>query len=319
LSSFDVTCNCFPTPFDKTKRLFPWGRYVYSYWCPDGTSHACTSLPLTPDGSGDNPESILLKSNYSGIENDLYKFINQDPNSNISYAALKMLFYCSKNSYSDYASLKDFYLKESKLDLDMTSQNLVHFLVNKCDIGMKDYPKAISWFNSKINSFEGKQDSIYSIIDLEYLSVQMKEEKVLESSKILRSGKVSNDNMTSLGTDFRKKFDYLIPKLFDRVDSVNMVYKKINENLKEYHLSQNQPNPFKGETTIKYTIPFQSHIQIIISDIAGKKARCIDEGIQGPGSYEFSLNCSDLTTGCYILVLYADNKDVSRIKMMVLR
>jgi hypothetical protein len=51
----------------------------------------------------------------------------------------------------------------------------------------------------------------------------------------------------------------------------------------EYVLFQNYPNPFNPLTTIRYLIPEQGHVRLIIYDILGRRIRTLIDQNQGPG------------------------------------
>ena len=317
LTLFNVKCNCFPTPFNPNTMLYPSNQYEYSIWCPP--SGTCDYRMSDDDYSKNaNAKNILLDGIYPEIESDLTKIIKNDPNSNITRAALKKLFYCSKKSYSDYSSLKEFYLKEAALSLDSVTRNLNLFLTNKCNIEQKNYTKAIQWFNNKINTSGAKQDSIYSLIDLEYLSLQMKKESFQGNSNNSSSEEMSK-SLASSQAEFRKNSDFLIRKLFDEDDSSNLNHNEYNHISSSFLLFQNHPNPFSGETNISYSLPCQTDVKIIVSDLTGKRLICVDKETQQAGSYEFTLNCGGLTRGCYLVSLYSNSKDVARIKMVIIK
>jgi len=52
-----------------------------------------------------------------------------------------------------------------------------------------------------------------------------------------------------------------------------------------FSISQNYPNPFNPSTTIEYTIPEQSNVQIEIFNTMGHKIKTLVSGKQGPGTY----------------------------------
>jgi hypothetical protein len=270
---------------------------------------------IISDGNGYDAEYILLDGKYTGIENDLKKIIQEALNSNNSRAAMKKLFYSSNNT--DYSSLKDFYLNVSKLKLDTVTKKLTLSLINRCNIELNDYTKAIQWYRNMINNSTLKQDSIYSQIDLNYLLMQIKEESLKNELNNSFNNEVGKD-FASSETEFRKNEDYLIRKLFEEDESFALGKINFSQDSSDFHLFQNYPNPFKGETKLNYYLPCQSQIQIIVSDMVGRSLMCLNRGTQAAGSHEFTLNCDGLTSGCYLVSLTSNNKDVSRIKIQII-
>ena len=75
--------------------------------------------------------------------------------------------------------------------------------------------------------------------------------------------------------------------------SVNLAFTQpLNTDLNLY---QNQPNPFKGNTTIGFDLPDNSAVQLQIFDIAGKQLQLI-EGDYAKGYNAIELNTANLRT-----------------------
>ncbi len=90
----------------------------------------------------------------------------------------------------------------------------------------------------------------------------------------------------------------------------------------EYNLYQNYPNPFNPSTTIRYSIPFTSKVNIHIFNILGELVtRLIDE-VKVAGYYEVNWNASNLSSGVYIYLLQAESPDhqdnFKNVKKMIL-
>jgi flagellar hook assembly protein FlgD len=65
-----------------------------------------------------------------------------------------------------------------------------------------------------------------------------------------------------------------------------------------YRLNQNDPNPFKGRTTIAYELPRRSHVTLDVVSIQGQRIRQIVSEIQEPGEYTVSWECEDDSGRC---------------------
>jgi len=91
---------------------------------------------------------------------------------------------------------------------------------------------------------------------------------------------------------------------------------------KEYTLFQNYPNPFNPTTTIKYSVPIESNVNIRVYNSLGQTVREINEGNRQPGSYEINFDASGLSSGIYFYSIKAGsadgNKDFSTVKKMIL-
>jgi len=84
----------------------------------------------------------------------------------------------------------------------------------------------------------------------------------------------------------------------------------------EFFLSQNYPNPFNPQTTISYSIPNSSLVQIQMFDVLGKEVLTLLNEEKSAGNYKLSFNASDLTSGVYFYQLRAG--DFIQTKKMIL-
>ena len=53
-----------------------------------------------------------------------------------------------------------------------------------------------------------------------------------------------------------------------------------------FHLGPGRPNPFRGETTLTYSIPEPARVRIDVYDLAGRRVRSLQDGVLDPGRYE---------------------------------
>jgi hypothetical protein len=74
-----------------------------------------------------------------------------------------------------------------------------------------------------------------------------------------------------------------------------------------YELYQNYPNPFNPTTTIKFALPEQSQVTVIIYDILGRQAKeLVNDRLQA-GYYHFSWNASMYASGVYFYRIVAQS------------
>jgi len=91
-----------------------------------------------------------------------------------------------------------------------------------------------------------------------------------------------------------------------------------------FELYQNYPNPFNPSTTIKFTVPELSFthnvsgkpIQLKVYDILGKEVATLVNMKLNPGTYTYSFNARNLSSGIYFYKLEAG--DFSSVKKMTL-
>jgi hypothetical protein len=77
------------------------------------------------------------------------------------------------------------------------------------------------------------------------------------------------------------------------------------------------PNPFKGQTTIRYTIPADCFVKVVICDLYGAEIRTLVEKSQPSGAYTIHFSDEELSSGFYFCRLSAgeQTKTVRLIKL----
>ena len=68
---------------------------------------------------------------------------------------------------------------------------------------------------------------------------------------------------------------------------------------KSYMLSQNFPNPFNPTTTIKYALPENEKVTIVIYDLLGREVAELVNGEVAAGYHEVEFNANNLASGIY--------------------
>lgn len=86
----------------------------------------------------------------------------------------------------------------------------------------------------------------------------------------------------------------------------------------KFMLEQNFPNPFNPETTINYSLPQESVVDLSIYDIRGAKIRTLAKGYHKPGNFSVRWNASDMSSGVYFYRLITDRQSISR-KMQLIK
>jgi len=99
---------------------------------------------------------------------------------------------------------------------------------------------------------------------------------------------------------------------------------KLNFMPEEYSLQQNFPNPFNPSTRIKYSLPFESKVRIIIYNSLGQAVSELANGYEEAGTHEVSFNAAGLSSGVYFYSLQTNSTDgvknyTATKKMMLLK
>lgn len=75
----------------------------------------------------------------------------------------------------------------------------------------------------------------------------------------------------------------------------------------EFYLEQNYPNPFNPSTTISFSIPKSSFVNLSIYNSLGQKVSTLISKEMNAGYHSILLDASNLTSGVYFYKLTADN------------
>jgi hypothetical protein len=88
---------------------------------------------------------------------------------------------------------------------------------------------------------------------------------------------------------------------------------------KEYSLMQNYPNPFNPMTTISFSLPKKSRVNIAVYDLLGHEvARLVDE-VKAAGQSSVQFDGANLSSGIYIFRMAVDGNQVFARKMTLLK
>jgi len=94
---------------------------------------------------------------------------------------------------------------------------------------------------------------------------------------------------------------------------------KIDETLpSDYSLRQNYPNPFNPSTSIEYSIPEESFVELKVYDILGTEVATLVSDQRAAGVYKADFSGNGLASGFYIARITA-GKFTDTIKMTLLR
>ncbi len=123
----------------------------------------------------------------------------------------------------------------------------------------------------------------------------------------LFANKIVNDSTI---TDTLKYISNLTPSTFNIIADIIAP--------KTYDLSQNYPNPFNPVTTIKYQIPKDGLVKLIIYDLLGREVKTLVNEIKTAGYYDIKFDASSLSSGIYFYKMVAGDF-VSIKKLVVLK
>ncbi len=75
----------------------------------------------------------------------------------------------------------------------------------------------------------------------------------------------------------------------------------------KFSLSQNYPNPFNPSTNIRYDLPKNGFVKLVVFDELGREIETLVNEKQTAGTYEATFNASKYSSGVYFYKLTTDN------------
>ena len=124
--------------------------------------------------------------------------------------------------------------------------------------------------------------------------------EVWSDSVIIKSNSVTNPELG-------------LPTMIDFPVSV-----KEDEQPNSYYLLRNYPNPFNPETTVEYSIPTSTHVELIVYNFVGEKIIELENRFQQSGRYKVNFKSDNLPSGIYFVHL--KTKDYKKsIKIVLLK
>jgi photosystem II stability/assembly factor-like uncharacterized protein len=76
-----------------------------------------------------------------------------------------------------------------------------------------------------------------------------------------------------------------------------------------YKLEQNFPNPFNPSTNVKFSIPADGIVKLIVFDITGREVKMLTNEKMNAGNFEVNFNASGISSGVYFYRLDVTGKD----------
>ncbi|MCB2203108.1 T9SS type A sorting domain-containing protein [bacterium] len=70
-----------------------------------------------------------------------------------------------------------------------------------------------------------------------------------------------------------------------------------------FSMDQNYPNPFNPTTMIKFSVPEQSHVRLVVTDALGRQVAELVDGSVDQGLHEVQFDASQLSSGTYIATI----------------
>lgn len=296
---------------DIEEYLFPDGCYDCSdVWEPEWAKKDFDIVKSLYDST-----QILIDSGfYSTAESQLKMIIQDYPDSKYASAAVKDLYYIKEIHDLDYFGLQNYYDTAQNLQDNDRLDKLSKFFANLCDVKLANYQNAIDWYDAIIQDPLSFEDSVFAIIDKDYVIMLM-----LEDS--LRNGILIPDyldrpkNYDEFKTKRRQLLKLLGPSPFQ---FLGIDYPPTSEfNHGKYYYSGNHPSPFRDETIFSIHLEEKAHVNIEIYNQLGMMvSEVIDDHLER-GDHTIHYKNHNLSPGIYISKCTLNNKSQPGHKLVV--
>lgn len=128
------------------------------------------------------------------------------------------------------------------------------------------------------------------------------------------------NNPTSFGVDQSNEL-YIVGfspgSIYRFTPTVTSVDNEIN--LNNYKLEQNYPNPFNPVTAIRYNVPEDSDVSILVFDALGNQIDTIVSGLVQKGFYQKSWNAEKFSSGVYYAKMTAKSVSSGKSYLQVIK
>ncbi len=299
------------------ENLYPFESYQYEpVWNPG-----------IPRGGEDSDAELLYLSgkefevneNYDAAEQTYKDVITLYPASNYSKMAAKQLISIAEKTDQDFLSLKDYYDNEPNMTFDEEMIKVSSFLSNLCNIKTTEFITAIDWFEDVISNPPSQIDSVLAVIDLGYTYLLME----ANGGRSDYTGRFAQFKPNSW-EEFEENRIQLLNDLFGEpeIEPKEEPLSKIIPTCVTLH--RNYPNPFNPTTTISFSIPEESKVDLIIYNIKGQKVKTLTKDVYEKGFHKLIWNGKDSSekevgSGIYFYKLKVNGNDKSVRKCLLLK
>lgn len=136
---------------------------------------------------------------------------------------------------------------------------------------------------------------------------------VQQQQKMIEDQSKENTDLKSQVTTLQKQMDALLNSKTGSTTGINQANAIGSEG---FAMEQNIPNPFNGETTIKYTLPTSVNTAFMaVYDLTGKQITSFP--VTEKGNASLTITSEKLAAGIYIYSIVADGKVIDSKRMIV--
>ncbi len=126
-----------------------------------------------------------------------------------------------------------------------------------------------------------------------------------------------NDVADSMTVEGWELFKASVKWAMSYVDPAGIEEINAQNNFKEFILYDNYPNPFRQVTQIRYTIPQQTNVRIVICNALGKEVVTLVNQIKPAGMHSVKFHAGDMATGLYFYRLMTPSHTITKSMILI--
>ncbi|MDD3961030.1 MAG: T9SS type A sorting domain-containing protein [Bacteroidales bacterium] len=305
----DVRYNCWGTFFNPYFDFYPTGYTWQPEWCPPYMAYPDNGIP---GAVYDSCQALLVSESYNQAKTLFQSLINTYPQSIYSMAALHELFALENNLTSDFAALKSYYENNTVNQNNTILSRVAEHLALKCDIKEENWSIPISYYDSIITNPPTYEDSLFAVLNLNYVNFMMRNSGNKSGQSIMNSSYIKKDI-----AEFKPYCDEilsLIPPPAEKAEEQNRI---LSED--RCLILETVPNPASNFTSIKYQISEDADISLFLYDNQGKRIKTIPAGTQSKGINFIKIETSDLPEGMYFYTILLDGIASAKEKLLIVK
>lgn len=311
----DVRYNYWGMYFNANINLYPLNHYGYEpTWNLGGGS------PINQTDAGQlylNAINQVADSTFVIAKSTFQQVVITYPETDFAKSSMRELLNLEPLADNNFSVLKNWYLTEPVIQNNDLLKKIGNDLAAKCDERLENYSDAITWYESVIENPETLEDSIFAIIDLEHVYLQMGIDTNLRSGNYI--GRMPQYKPVSIKAH-QKHRDELLALLLKHQGQNNASEDDIDNDVLSQSglLFQNAPNPFKGSTQIPYKLKNSADVKLHIYSYTGQLIKTINIGIKSKGTHSIEFDASGLKSGLYFYSICINGQNTDSRKMTIL-
>ncbi len=308
-SLIDVSGNYWGTNFNAAYDFDPIGYFTYlPIWNPGIPKSSSTGDAATLYSTATESE---VSGDYTTAETTYQSVISTYPETEYATLSAKALLSLETDLGNDYTTLQTYYETVETSNPGSNLAKTCDYLANYCNIKMLDYATAITWFEDVIQNPPTEEDSVFAVIDAGYTYLLME-----DGSRQAFTGKIAELKPASKAEFEAKKAELLGMFWNDSEEADNVPSVPV--------LSMNYPNPFNPTTTICFSIPEASKVEMDIYNIKGQKVKRLVNDDYPRGNHKVQWQGVNETghqvsSGVYFYRLKVNGKSIGVKKMLMLK